>query len=295
MKSLNGIAFVTAMILANNAFAICSNWKSSKIGVLDTRSVSEASGLVASKLQAGKLIWTNDSGKSATLYASGTDGKISRTVQLKGFQNTDFEALALGPCLEKKSESCIFVGDIGDGIGWRSNFKIGVFKESDFWNNTTISPVNTISYSYPKGDENAEAMFVTNDGKIIVLSKNESGVSEIYNVESSARVTHLGSLDLNSIVAGARGKGPRVTDASLSADGAKVLILTYGDIVEVNAALVTKPLARTTWKKGTDYNVVKGPALQQQETIAYTSANSFVVSSEVENGGVADIISYSCQ
>lgn len=294
MKTINGFAMAAALLVAQNSFAICQNWKSSKIGTLDTRNVSEASGLVASKMEAGKLIWTNDSGKSPTLYATGTDGKVVRTVQVKNFQNTDFEAMALGPCPENKSESCLFIGDIGDGIGWRSNFKIGIFKEADFWKNTSISPVSTISYSYPKGDENAEAMFVTNDGKIIVLSKNESGVTESYLVESSARVTHLGSIDLNTVIAGARGKGPRVTDASLSADGSRVVILTYGDIVEVNTALITKPQPRTQWKKGTDYVVIKGPALQQQETITYTSASSFVVSSEVENGGVADIISYSC-
>lgn len=294
MKTINGLAMVATLLVAGNSFAICQNWKSSKLGTLDTRNVSEASGLVASKMEPGKFIWTNDSGKSATLYATGTDGKVVRTVQLKNFSNTDFEAMSLGPCPENKTESCIFIGDIGDGIGWRSNFKIGIFKESDFWKNTSIAPVSTISYSYPRGDENAEAMFVTNDGKIIVLSKNESGVTESYLVESSARVTHLGSINLNNVVAGARGKGPRVTDASLSADGSKVLILTYGDIVEVNSSLITKPQPRTQWTKGTDYVVIKGPALQQQETITYTSANSFIVSSEVENGGVADIISYSC-
>jgi hypothetical protein len=295
MKKLNAIVLAGTFVFANGAFALCQNWKSTKVGSLDTKSVPEASGLVASKMQKGQFIWNNDSGKSATLYATGMDGKITRTVQIKGFNNEDFEALALGPCQDNKSESCIYVGDIGDGMGWRSTFKIGVFKESDFWKSTTISPVSQISYSYPKGDENAEAMIVTNDGKIIVLSKNQSGISEVYQVESSARITNLGSIDLNNVIAPARNKGPRITDAALSADGSKVLLLTYGDIAEVNLNLVLKPQPRTSWRKGVDYSVIKGPNLQQQETITYTSDSSFIVSTETESGGAGEIVSYSCQ
>jgi hypothetical protein len=292
MRTITGI---TLLSLTFNALAICDNWTSKKIGSLETRTISEASGLVASKLEVGKLIWSNDSGGSAALFASGVDGKIIRSVGLKGFSNLDFEALALGPCIENKKESCIYVGDIGDGIGWRSNFKIGVFKEADFWKSTSISPEATINYSYPKGDENAEAMFVTADGKIIVLSKNGNGLSQIYHIETNARVTHLGQIDLNQIVEGFRGKGPRITDASLSLDGSKVLLLTYGDVVEVSSSLILKPAARTTWKKGTDYAVVKGPGLSQQETITYTDDGSFIVSTEIGDGNTADIYSYSCK
>jgi hypothetical protein len=292
MKAITGL---TVLAFSIQSFAVCNKWTSKKIGSLETRTVSEASGLVASKLETGKLIWSNDSGGSASLFSSGADGKISRSVSVKGFSNTDYEALAIGPCPETKNESCIYIGDIGDGIGWRSNFKIGVFKEADFWKSTSISPVAVINYSYPKGDENAEGMFVTPDGKIIVLSKNGDGFSQIYQVESSARVTHLGQIDLNQIVPAARGKGPRVTDASLSSDGSKVLLLTYGDIIEVNSQLVTKPQARTAWKKGTDYSVIQGPGLSQQETITYTSPDSFIVSTEIGDGSTADIISYSCE
>lgn len=295
MRTFKAIALVSTLTLSASALSICENWKSSKVGSLDTKIVSEASGLVASKIQKDMLIWSNDSGGTAALHASGMDGKIKRTVNLRGFTNTDFEALSMGPCIENKDENCIYIGDIGDGIGWRSSFKIGVFKEADFWKSTTISPEATINYSYPKANENAEGMIVTPEGRILILTKNQSGISQIYHVESNARVTHLGAIDLNNVVGGFRGKGPRITDASLSADGSKVLILTYGDIVEVNASLVMTPQARTAWKKGVDYNVIKGPALAQQETIAYTADNSFIVSTEIGDGSTADVFSYNCQ
>jgi hypothetical protein len=285
-----GSALLISSIVAQSAFAVCTKWASKKVGALDTRSVSEASGLIQSR---GMLIWSNDSAGAAALYGSGEDGRITRTVNVRNFSNRDFEALALGPCLDNRGERCIYIGDIGDGIGWRSTFKIGVFKEADFWNLSTIAPVATISYSYPRGDENSEALLVTPDARVIVLSKNDRGVSEIYEVEASARVTHLGTVNLNAVVGPARGESPRITDASLSADGQRLLLLTYGDIVEVKADLVFRP-QRGAWKKDVDFTVAKGPGLPQQETITYTGADSFIVSTEIADGRTADIYAYSC-
>ncbi len=290
MNKFLSIVVLSSIITQSALAGVCSNWSSTKVGTLDTRLVSEASGLIFSQ---GKFIWSNDSGGEAALYASGNDGRILRTVTVRNFSNTDFEALALGPCLDNQSERCIYIGDIGDGIGWRSNFKIGVFKEADFWNGTTISPVRTISYSYPRSAENAEAMVVTSDARIFIFSKSDSGISEVYQVEANARVTQLGAVNLNSIIGPARGKNPRITDASLSADGQRILILTYGDIVEVKADLMLKP-QRAAWKKDVDYKVVKGPGLPQQETITYLSNDSFLVSTEIADARTADIYAYSC-
>ncbi len=279
-----------SLVSQSTLAGVCSNWSSTKVGALDTRIVSEASGLVFSQ---GKLIWSNDSGGAAALHASGEDGRIVRSVTIKNFSNTDFEAMALGPCLDQQNERCIYLGDIGDWIGWRSSFKIGMFKEADFWNATSIAPIRTISYSYPRNAENAEAMVVTPDARIFVFSKSESGVSEVYQLEANARVTQLGSVDLNSILGRAAGKNPLITDAALSADGRRILLLSYGDIVEVKAELMLKP-QRGAWRRNVDYSIVKGPGLPQQETITYLSSDSFVVSTEIGDGRSAEIHRYSC-
>lgn len=284
-------AIIAAIFITNSAFAVCQNWTSKKAGALDRRIISEASGLTASRMKKDKLIWSNDSGGRSELYVTGLTGKVERTVALSGFSNSDFEAVASGPCISKKSESCIYVGDIGDGIGWRSRFKVGVFKESDFWNSTSISPERVLEYS--NGPDNSEAMIVTADGKIILFSKDSSGITEIFQLTSAGKMTNLGEVDLNKIMEGARGKGPRITDASLSSDGKKVLLLTYGDIAEVSTDLLLKP-SRNAWKKGVDYNVVKGPGFPQQETITYVTDSSFVVSTESPDGDAPEVRLYSC-
>ena len=292
------LASIASLLIGAQAQAyVCTQWSPVKLGTLQRDTISEASGMVVSNLQKDKFIWTNDSGNSSDLYATDKVGKVVRTVRLNNFSNSDFEALSLGPCPSNRAESCIYVGDIGDGMGWRSSFKIGIFKEKDFFSSTSISPEKVINYSYPNGAQNAESMVVTAEGKIHIFSKNESGVTQIYAIDSvSSKISHLGQVSIKGIVADARGKGPRLTDASLSADNKRLLLLTYGDILEVDFDLFVSATPSKSWRKGIDFNVIKGPAFPQQETITYVNAEgAFAMSTESPNGEAQDIIAYTCR
>lgn len=295
MKNL--ITSTLGVLLTASAYgSICSEWTSAKIGTLQS-TVGEASGLIQSALKPTQLIWTNDSGNKAELYATGADGKVTRSVSLSGFSNTDFEALASGPCTLNKADSCIYVGDIGDGIGWRSSFKIGIFKESDFWSKTQIQPEKVIQYSYPSRAENAEALVVSHQGIIYVFSKDDGGVSQIYSINSlNSKISHHGGVNFNGMIGNYRGKGPRITDASLSNDNKRLLLLTYTDIVEVDFDLFISAAPSKQWRKGIDFNLIKGPALDQQETITYVdSERSFLVSTENPEGNPQSIMNYTCR
>lgn len=280
-------------VITTNSYAICPEWSSKKTGSLDRSVIDEASGLVASALQKGKLIWSNDSGGESALFATSADGKLIKTVQLSNFSNSDYEAIASGPCPANQADTCLYVGDIGDGVGWRSSFKVGIFKESDFWASTSIKPVKVIDFTYPGGANNAEAMVVTPEGKILILTKTE-GSSQVFSLDLNGKMVKLAQIDLSAIVGAARGKAPRITDASLSKDGDKLLALTYGDILEVNMASITGVTSRS-WVKGVDFTIAKGPNLPQQETITYISENSFIVSTESPDNNVPEIHTYTCK
>lgn len=289
---MNRILIALIILGMSEAQAVCKNWTSSRAGNLDRSKISEASGLTYSKNRPGVFFWINDSGNSSEIHATQENGTAVKTVTVSGFRNTDWEALATGPCPRNPAESCIYVGDLGDGIGWRSNFKIGVFSETDFWNSTRLSPQATVDFSYPGNANNSEAFIVTPKGEIIVLSKDSSGVSEIFTVDLSGRVKMVGALNLNRVLAPARDKAPRITDASLSADGKSVLILTYGDILEVS---LEKLLTASVGVAGKDHTVIKGPGFSQQETLSYSAAgNKFLVSTESENGEPTPIMTYEC-
>lgn len=281
------------LVTTQYSFAICNEWSSKKIGNLDNKIINEASGLVTSALQKGKLIWSNDSGGDSALFATNIDGKFIKMVKLVGFNNTDFEAIASGPCPSNQSDTCLYVGDIGDGIGWRSDFKVGIFKESDFWASSSIKPEQVINFSYPSRANNAEAMVVTPEGKILILTKTE-GSSQVFSLDLEGKVTKLAQVELTGIIGKSRGKEPRITDADVSKDGDKVLILTYGDILEVSMASLVG-VSSKNWIKGVDFNVVKGPSLPQQETIVYTADESFIVSTESPDSTPPEIHAYTCK
>ncbi|WPU65992.1 hypothetical protein [Peredibacter starrii] len=294
MKNLLKSSAFALLIVAQSSFAICPDWNAKQVGVLDRNTIDEASGLTASLLQKGKFIWSNDSGGDSALYATGIDGKLIKTVRLNNFPNEDYEAVAAGPCPSNRAEACIYVGDIGDGMGWRSNFKIGIFKEADFWASNSIRPEKVINFSYPGGANNAEAMVVTPDGQILIFTKTE-GSTQLFVMDAiSGKMGRVAQVSLAGIVGPARGKAPRITDASISPSGEKVAILTYGDILEINLKAFANINSRS-WKRGVDFNIVKGPGLPQQETLTYTSENSFIVSTESPDGDAPAIIGYSCK
>lgn len=281
-------------LVGQSAFAICPEWAAQRVGTLDRNVVDEASGLTASALQRGKFIWSNDSGGDSALYGTELDGRVVKSVRLSNFDNADYEAVALGPCPSNRAEACIYVGDIGDGIGWRSNFKVGIFKEADFWSMNTIKPEKVINFTYPGGANNAEAMVVTPDAQILIFTKTE-GSTQLFAIDAiSGRMSRVAQVNLSGIIGPARGKDPRITDASLSPMGDKVLLLTYGDIIEINLRAFATINSRS-WKRGVDFNIVRGPNLPQQETIAYTSEHSFIVSTESPDGDAPAIIGYSCK
>ena len=280
------------LLTSESAFAFCPDWKPSRVGELETEVVAEASGLSNSKLHPEFFIWSNDSGSSETLFASKADGKIVRSVNLQNFPNYDYEALSIAPCPQNKIESCIFVADIGDNREVRSEYRIGIFKEADFWTETSISPVHVVKYLYPHGNSNAESLIVTPEGQMIIFSKHMSGVSRILSLDIEGKVKELGTLDMKEL-AGLESWGALITDAAISPDGQKVLLLTYSDILEFNLSSLLSQ-TRKPFVKGIDYSIIKGLPLEQQETITYTSQDSFIIATEVENGGTAEIISYAC-
>lgn len=286
-------ATITFFLLTSvSAFAFCPEWKTSKVGELDTQYVSEASGLAKSKLHPELFIWSNDSGAPETLYASKADGKIVRSVNLQNFPNYDYEAMAIASCPQNKTESCIFVADIGDNREARAEYRIGIFKEADFWNETSISPIQVVKYLYPHGNSNAESLIVTPEGQMIVFSKHKSGVSRILSIDIEGSVKELGTLDMKEL-AGLESWGALITDAAISPDGQKVLLLTYSDILEFNLSSLLAE-TRKPFVKGIDYTIIKGLPLEQQETITYTSQDTFIIATEVETGGTAELISYAC-
>ncbi len=139
---------------------------------LQSPALDESSGLLFYNDQ---IITHNDSGGKAELYEiNPTTGLVTRTVEISNATNVDWEDIA-------QDASYIYIGDIGNNSGVRTNLKIYKISKEDY--NTTNGSVKAeiISYSYADQDDftphtnstnwDAEGLISYGD-QLLVFTKN---------------------------------------------------------------------------------------------------------------------------
>ncbi len=170
--------------------------------------ISETSGLI---IIDGRFITHNDSGGDAALYEiDTTSGNIARTVVLNGVENTDWEDIT-------RDETYIYVGDIGNNPGNRTDLRIHRIAISDYIN-TPTDAVNaeTIFYSYEDQTNFPNSTFTTNfdgeamvaiDGSIFIFTKNWGNqFCDIYQLPATPgthSAINMGNLNPQGLITGA--------------------------------------------------------------------------------------------
>ncbi|MVM38154.1 PE-PGRS family protein [Spirosoma sp. HMF3257] len=182
--------------------------------------IDEASGMVDSRTQPGNLWIEQDSGSPAELALLGYDGKIKGKITIPNSTNRDWEEMTMGPG-PKDGTNYIYIGDIGDNNAQNSLCQIYRLAEPASLQ-SSIPQVDRINFRYPDGPRDAEAMFVDPATKdIYIISKREEKV-HLYSLPYPQNVNEI-------TVAKSYGELPMtfVTGASISPDGAEILVRTY--------------------------------------------------------------------
>ena len=133
--------------------------------------IDETSGLL---FFSNKLITHNDSGDAANLYEIDTiTGNISRTVTISNATHIDWEDIA-------QDAAYIYIGDIGNNNGNRTDLKIYRINKTDYINNSSVM-AEVINFSYEDQTDfsnqpnssnfDAEAISVYEDN-IVLFTKN---------------------------------------------------------------------------------------------------------------------------
>lgn len=138
--------------------------------------LDEASGLTSSRWS-GDRIWAhNDSGDSARLFALDRSGKLLATLNLDGAKAKDWEDIARGPCAPgEAARSCLYVADMGDNKEKRDEVRFYRFAEPESLSaEMTVTAFETMELRYPVGPLNAEAMWVDEQARVVILSKEEN-------------------------------------------------------------------------------------------------------------------------
>lgn len=196
----------------------------STVPVLNVPNLREASGLAASRVNAGLLWGQNDSGNDARLFLFGPDGNQRAEYTVEGTRNYDWEDLA-GTTVN--GQPTVYIGDIGDNTSVRAVAEIYRCTEPTANGAPTgvIRGAQQITFRYPDGAHDAETLLVDHQtGDLFVLTK-EATRSRVYRLPfpqaTSGVITaeKLGELPLGFLTAG-----------DISPDNTEILLKSYTEV-----------------------------------------------------------------
>jgi hypothetical protein len=216
--STSGVLVVVAsLVLSTTLEAQPSTVQCKPAGTLQrVADLPEGSGLAASRRTPGRFWSHNDSGEPVLLGLDG-NGRVIGRLSLSGATVEDWEAVAVGPC---SSGSCIYVADIGDNDAERK--QITVYRVAEPAEISGSAKVDVFHATYPDGSHDAEALLVTPQGRLLIVTKGESGPVSLYRFPAELRGGTTMRLER---VGGPRKtdspveKDDRITDGAVSPDG----------------------------------------------------------------------------
>lgn len=193
-----------------------------KLGRITHKAIAESSGLAASRKHA-RVYWThNDSGNGPYVFAITRDGKLVAEYPIARARNTDWEAISID------NEGRLYIADIGNNDLKRDRAVIYRVDEPDPAAVSEKGKGNALRVNgvwrlkYPGRPFDAESFFVWG-GKGYVISKLLSGSNAgLYRFDLAATgsdavaLEHVCELPIRS----------PVSDAAISADGARLAVLT---------------------------------------------------------------------
>src|ERR1044072_2821263 len=132
------------------------------------KTITESSGLVASRQTPGAYWTHNDSCGGPFIYSFDSSGNSLGIFNVTAAQNRDWEDISIGPG-PQSDKSYLYIGDIGDNSGTRQDVVIYRVAEPALTTATrkltkknpgTTEPAEAIRLRYPDGPTDAEALLV---------------------------------------------------------------------------------------------------------------------------------------
>ena len=193
--------------------------------------LTEASGLAASRANAG-VVWShNDSGGRPEVFAIGEDGADRGRWRLAGAAAVDWEDMARGP--GAGSQDVLYLADIGDNVAVRPTITVYRAPEPRVGpgrTGGTVAGVEALTLRYADGPRDAEALLADPvSGDLVIVTKTPGGTGGVYPVPQAAAPGSPVTIRRTATVAVPDGE--RVTGGDVSPDGSLVALRTYGRVL----------------------------------------------------------------
>lgn len=224
------ILICAALMSAHDSFAACDECVSydpaGSWGTVNSAAITEASGMVASRINAG-VLWAHNDGSKQRVFAISTNGTqlASYNLNLEVF---DIEDAAIG--VLPGGEPALYFGDIGANafptqvrrevqiirapeptvdLGWGSDPKSGDMKN-----------VEVIRLRYPDASYDAEALFADPRSPHVYIATKQDGLTRIYRADMGS-ATNGALLDLEFVRTVIFDS---VSAGDISADGTRIIL-----------------------------------------------------------------------
>jgi hypothetical protein len=186
----------------------------------------EASGVTFSRSHAHVLWVHNDSEGTPSLYAIDTNGALLADIELPAAgSQADWEDIASGPCPQGE---CLYIGDVGDNLHDRDDRAILRLPEPNPRSAGTAGPVERFPVVYPDARRDAEAIFITADTVVFIISKGRSGPVTLYRYPPPFRPNERVVLEkVQELTPGLVQLPDLVTGAAAARGGELVAVRTY--------------------------------------------------------------------
>ena len=206
------------------------------LAIIKDKSISESSGLVASRTTPGAYWTHNDSGDGPFIYAFDTRGDSFGTFRVSGAEVRDWEDIAAGPG-PQPNRSYLYIGDIGDNDAVRPEVIVYRVAEPALSASTrkftksrpgSTESAEAIRLRYPDGKYDAETLLVhPRTGNLYIVTKVLIANPVVYEAVApltagqSITMRRVGEPRVPSLFGGA------LTGGAISPDGRRVALCDY--------------------------------------------------------------------
>ncbi|HSE34461.1 MAG TPA: hypothetical protein VLA93_23000 [Pyrinomonadaceae bacterium] len=268
------------------------------LGTLKNRSITESSGLAASKANPG-IYWThNDSGGGPLIYAIDASGASRGVWQVPLATCRDWEDMAVGPG-PQAGKSYLYIGDIGDNDAARPDIVVYRIPEPTVAvanasatkaKPLTTEPPEVLRFRYPDGKHDAEALLVhPQTGNVYLVTKVLFESPGLYEGVAPFRagltntLKRLGSLAIPSLLGGV------ITGGSISPDGTRVALCDYLQAYEL-VLPKNESSFETIWKQS--FVTIDLGKRTQGEAITYRlDSKALLATSEGRHSPIIQVVS----
>ena len=267
------------------------------IGTIKNSSITESSGLVASRSTPGAYWTHNDSGDGPFIYALNAGGASRGVFRVTGAQAHDWEDISIGPGPDR-NKSYLYIGDIGDNNAARSEIVVYRVAEPQLSVETAkltkarpgkTEPADAIRLRYPDGKFDAETLIVHPvSGNIYIVTKVPLVDPVVYeaaapfSLDKVITMRRIGEVRVPSLFGGV------LTGGSISPDGRRVAFCDYFQGYELVLPAKSSDFNDIWKQRMTGFDLGKR---KQGEAIAYRhDGKAFLATSEGRHSPITQVV-----